>query len=112
MRSDIRRQVAEVLALLGTPTEQHKYATHLEARNGHVCAELTSIFTDIYHPARAEFAAALSDHEALELAHLYGVLTECNSSDCPSIDELLKRPMWRRVIQIASKLQRSFAVDA
>jgi hypothetical protein len=111
-RDNIRGALLEVTTLLATPSAQAAYAAALKGGAGHPCAELTEMFTDLYCPSSPTFASAFSATEALELAHLYGVLMECRSYDFSSVSELHKQPMWRRAMRLSAEIQRSLANDA
>lgn len=103
---DIRESILANVELLSDPSAQLRYEASL-VNAGHAPTELISVFCDdLFDPKNESFIDAFSRDEHKEIAHLYGLIAEVAQSEHSTVSELLKNPVWRRVVQVSQQLER------
>lgn len=75
-----------------------------------VPGELSEAGRDLFYPKSREYVEAFSDDELRDLAYLYGLVREATRVEAASVNELQKRPEWRRVMAVAKDLDARLAV--
>ncbi|QDV26951.1 hypothetical protein [Aureliella helgolandensis] len=103
---NIRASIIDHVELLAEPSAQLRYEESL-VDAGHAPTELISMFCDdLFDPKSESFVDAFTREEHKELAHLYGLLAEAAQSEHTSVPQMLKDPIWRRVVQLSQQLNR------
>jgi len=105
--NEIRARVVEELTLLSEPSRQVAYEQALQNHAGVAHHELLVGYPSIFQLKAPAFIAAFSEQQLNELAHIYGLFMEVASRDFSSVGEMLKDPMWRRIIHLSQELRRS-----
>ena len=103
----IREKIVEELLLLSLPSEQLAYEKSL-TNAGHAPTELIEVFCQCFDPKSQEFVSAFTRDEHRDLAHIYGLIVEASGANHSTVADMLKDPIWRRVVALAKELRTRF----